>query len=477
MAYSLDMQKRYRDFYKNLTKEFQSVQFVICNSTDTSQRVRLWGANSELSLSTTDKFTNRFNDTQTIAVGSYPQGMVYNPANDLFYVVNQLSDDVSVFNSEGVVLHTITLASIPFTISYSPIAITVHTRADSPNYGEVYVLSSIRDSISVIELDFTISEELSVIKRPTGFVYNPIDDSLYVIGITEANMFVIDTPTRVVEQRSIEGIPLSIGLDSYTGNVYIYIPLSREVFIYDTAHNRVGLIDQITKHITSWAYYPLAKHIYGILADDASLLAIDTISFVASQIPLEGVGGSIAYSESEGLLYIGETTNNQVLRLNADNEFITPYPIADFETGIAIHPTSGLVAVSKATLNSVTLGRVTNQEVSIKEGYDEYRQEFQFNPAQVKHLKIISSDRLMNTLELEDISVSGKSDRRFISIGNYNSPQNFLNVAEVFEIEGTVIDGLHRWYFTIPAQTTITLLIYYTKLDWFDVLENELEKR
>ncbi len=215
--------------------------------------------------------------------------------------------------------------------------------------------------------------------------------------------------------------------------------------------------------------------IYGIVDSDASLLVIDTLNFTDREIPLDGVGGSIAYSASEELIYIGETTNFQVLRLNAENQFVDPYPIADFETGIVIHPDSGLVAFSKATEYSVTLARVIKQEVTIKENYDEYRQEFQFNPAQVKHLKIISSDRLITTLELEDISISGKSARHFINISNYNSPQNFLNVAEVFEIEGTVIDGLHRWYFILPAQSSITLLIYYSKLDWFNALERQLE--
>jgi len=477
MAHPLDTHARYRAFYKHLSKEFQSLQFVVTNSSDTSERVRLWGANSNLSISTTEQFTNRFNDTLAIEVGNYPQGMVYNPANDLFYVVNQLSDDVSVFDSQGVIIQTITLAITPFAESYSPITIIANTKQDSPNYGEVYVLSSMRDSISVITLDFTISEELSVIKRPTGIVYNPIDDALYVIGITEANMFVIDLATKDVAQRSIEGIPSSIGIDSDTGNVFIHIPVLEQVFVYDTNHTRLALIDQITKDITAWAYRPLSKHIYGIVANDASLLVINTITFIDNQIALQGVGASIAYSTSEGLIYIGETTNFQVLRLNSDNEFIDPYPITDFETGIVIHPVSGLVAFSKATQNSVTLGRVIKQGVTIKEDYQEYRQEFQFNPAQVKHLKIISSDRLISTLELEDISISGKSDRRFISIGNYNSPQNFLNVAEVFEMEGVVIDGLHRWYFTLPAQTSITLLIYYTKLDWFNVLEAQLESQ
>ena len=478
MAHPLDTQARYRAFYKHLNREFQSLQFVVTNSTNTPQRIRLWGANSDLSVSTTEQFANRFNETLAIEVGSYPQGMVYNPANNLFYVVNQLSDDVTVFDSKGMVINTVGLSPIPVIAgTYSPIAITVNTNENSPNYGEVYVLSSVRDTISVITLDFTISEELSVIKRPTGFVYNPIDDALYVIGITEGNMFVIDLATRDVEQRSIEGIPSSIGLDSDTGNVFIHIPLLQQVYIYDIAHNRVGLIDQVTRDITSWAYHPIAKNMYGIVANDASLLVIDTVNFTDTRIPLDGIGGSIAYSVSEGLIYIGETTNFQVLRLNADNEFLAPYPIADFETGIAIHPESGVVAFSKATQNNVTLGRVIKQEVTIREDYNEYRQEFQFSPAQVKHLKIISSDRLINTLELEDISISGKSSRRSLSIGNYNSPQNFLNVAEVFEIEGTVIDGLHRWYFTLPAQTTITLLIYYSKLDWFNVLENQLENQ
>ena len=470
MAHPLDTHAQYRAFYKHLSNEFQSLQFVVTNSTDTSERIRLWGANSDLSVSTTEQFVNRFNDTLAIQVGNYPQGMVYNPANDLFYVVNQLSDDVTVFDSNGVVVTTIALSPIPvISGTYSPIAITVNTHENSPNYGEVYVLSSVRDTISVITLDFTISEELSVIKRPTGFVYNPIDDALYVIGITEANMFVIDLATKSVEQRSIEGIPSSIGLDSDTGNIFIHIPLLEQAFVYDTAHVRLAIINQVTRDITSWAYHPIAKNMYGIVANDASLLLIDTANFADTRIPLDGIGGSIAYSASEGLIYVGEITNFQVLRLNTDNAFIDPYPIADFETGIAIHPESGVVAFSKATQNSVTLGRVIKQEVTIREDYEEYRQEFQFSPAQVKHLKIISSNQLINTLELEDISISGKSERRSLSIGNYNSPQNFLNVAEVFEIEGTVIDGLHRWYFTLPAQTTITLLIYYSKLEWFNV--------
>ena len=226
MAHPLDIQARYRAFYKHLSKEFQSLQFVVTNSTDTPQRIRLWGANSDLSVSTTEQFANRFNETLAIQVGNYPQGMVYNPANDLFYVVNQLSDDVTVFDGKGIVITTVSLSPIPVIAgAYSPIAITVNTKEGSSNYGEVYVLSSVRDTISVIELDFTISDELSVIKRPTGFIYNPIDDALYVIGITEANIFSIDSLTREVKQRSIEGIPSSIGLDSDTGNIFIHIPL------------------------------------------------------------------------------------------------------------------------------------------------------------------------------------------------------------------------------------------------------------
>ena len=477
MIHPLDTQAPYRAYYKHLSKAYRTLQFVVTNSTDTSQRIRLWGANSELSVSETEQFANRFNDSLAIEVGSYPQGMVYNPANDLLYVVNQLSDDVTVFDSSGTILQTIALNVFALFRVYSPITITVNTNQNSVNYGEVYVLSTVQDTISVIDLDFTISEELSVLKRPTSFVYNPIDDALYVVGITESNMFVIDITTRNVTQRSFEGIPSSIGLDSDTGNVFIHIALLEQVHVYDASHVRLAIIDQIPRAITSWAYHPIAKRIYGIVDNDASLLVIDTTTFEDSSTPLDGIGGSIAYSVSEGLIYIGETTNFQVLRLNADNAFIDPYPIADFETGIVIHPESGVVAFSKATENSVTLGRVTKQEITIKENYQEYRQEFQFNPAQVKHLKIISSDQLITTLELEDISISGKSDLRFMSIANYNSPQNFLQVAEVFEIEGTVIDGLHRWYFTLPAQTTITLLIYYTKLDWFNVLENELENR
>jgi len=455
-----------QDYYRELSEQYKRVQFVISNTTDSPQEVRLWGANSSISLSANSRFTNSFNNSTSVGVGNYPQGIVYNPATDLFYVANQLSDSVSVLDATGMLIQTIPLNQAPvFSIAFAPVALAVNTREDSPGYGEVYVVNSVRDSISVIDQDLNLVAELLTGKRSISIAYNPVDDRMYVVSLTEATLFAITTSSRSVEQRQLEGIPFSVGVNPDTGDIVVNIPEFDSVYSYDINHQRLAIFEQIGQRILTWGFHPLNGQLYGVIEDNPSLLIIDTAIISQRRIPISGAGLSIAYSVAEGLLYIGEVANGQILRLDENDDFVAPYPVADFETGIAIHPKNGIVALSQATQNTVTLVQVNRADVTIVENYNEYREEFRSFPALVKHLKVVSSDQLMPVLFLEDRSISGKIHERIISISSHQSPRNFLSVAEVFKIEDTLIDGRHQWRFTINPQTRITLLLYYQQLE------------
>ena len=455
-----------QDYYTTLHDRYKRLQFVISNTTDSPQEIRLWGANSSISLTQSSRFTNSFNNSTSVGVGNYPQGIVYNPATDLFYVANQLSDTISILDAAGTPITTIALSPVPVPSgSYSPIALAVNTRADSPGFGEVYVVNSVRDSISVIDRNLTLVAELLTGKRPIGIGYNPVDDMMYVVSLTDATLFAIATDSRLVAQRPLEGIPFSVGIDPSTGHIVVNIPELNSVYLYDIAHQRLAIFEQIGARILAWAFHPLSNQLYGVVENDASLLIINTLTIAQQRIPIDGVGLSIAYSQAEGLLYIGEVTNGQLLRLDEKDVFVTPFPVSAFETGIAIHPENGSVALSQATQNTVSLIGVNRAEVTIVENYNEFREEFRSFPALVKHLKVVSSDQLMPVLFLEDRSISGKTHERIISISSHQSPRNFLSVAEVFQMEDTLIDGRHQWRFTINPQTRITLLLYYKQLE------------
>jgi len=453
-------------YYRYLSKTYKRVQFVVSNTTDSPQEVRLWGANSSISLTASNRFNNQFNTTQRVTVGNYPQGIVYNPATDLFYVADQLSDSISVLDANGNGIETIPLALIAAPAgSYSPIRLAVNTQVNSIGYGMIYVVNSVRDSISVIDRDHMVIDELFTGKRPIDIGYNPVDDQMYVVTLTEPTLFVIDSSTRLVERRTLEGIPFSLGIDLNTGHIAVNIPELESVYLYDIDHQRRAIFDQIGLPIVDWAYHPLNGKLYGVVQQSPSLLILDTIDTSQQRIAVEGVPSSIAYSEAEGLLYIGEIKDGQILRLNQEDIFTTPFPVSDFETGIAIHPQNGTVLLSQATQNAVTVVRVQKAAVTIVENYQEYREEFRSFPALVKHLKIVSSGQLLSNLFLEDQSITGQGFSRSINISNHSNPRNFLSVAEVFDIDRTLIDGRHQWRFIISPQTRITLLLYYKQLE------------
>lgn len=177
VAQHLELQR----YYKHLAQSYKRAQFVVSNTTDSPQEVRLWGANSDVPLTENTQFNNQFNTTQTVNVGNYPQGIVYNPATDLFYVANQLSSTISVLDAWGTLIETIALSPILVVVgTFAPIALAINTRSDSSSFGLIYVINSVRDTINIIDRNHNLVGELATAKRPIDIAYNPVDDMLYV---------------------------------------------------------------------------------------------------------------------------------------------------------------------------------------------------------------------------------------------------------------------------------------------------------
>lgn len=58
---------------------------------------------------------------KTISVGNYPEFLENNPINENIYVVNQISDDVSVIsNDTNTMIKTIDIGLQPLSIEYNP---------------------------------------------------------------------------------------------------------------------------------------------------------------------------------------------------------------------------------------------------------------------------------------------------------------------------------------------------------------------
>ena len=98
-------------------------------------------------------------------------------------------------------------------------------------------------------------------------------------------------------------------------------------------------------------------------------------------------------------------------------------------------------------------------------------EDFKFSPGMLKHLKIVASgERRVNALQLLQRCIAGKEICKTLSLGNYQSPQSFQNVSEVFGVDGSMLDGQNSWCFKIGGLQTITFILYYKKMEMYNLL-------
>ena len=190
-----------RNYYRQLQKDNEVAQVTVTNHTEDIRKVTLWGANSQAQLA--DPMFLESTITKNITVEKRPQGMAYNPANDLFYVVNQLSDSVSVIDDLGILITTISLSSSNLPGSISPVAVTVNTKTDSPKFGVIAVACSVSNEVVFIENNIIIRRE-NIGKRPIDIIYNSFDDCYYVANLISGTISKISNSYSTINFLNIK---------------------------------------------------------------------------------------------------------------------------------------------------------------------------------------------------------------------------------------------------------------------------------
>ncbi len=336
----------FKKYQKYLHDEFDVMQVTVKNHTPDIRNVCLWGGNSDKPI--TDPLFIENSEKIDVLVGTHPQQVVFNPANDLLYVANQLSDSVSVVALDGTVIATIPLTENTMPGTVSPVALAVNTNSGY-FFGMVYVIGS-------------------------------VNNTMYHIGLNH----------KVVDANRTGKRPTEIRFDSNTNEL-------------------------VVKNIVS------------------------------------------------------KSTTRINAKTQAQTE--TPWDIQDQFRLVDSESTSKIAKVT-TQLNLLSIFNSSRSPtVTINDEYHEEREDFKFSPGMLKHLKIVASgERRVNALQLLQKSIAGKEICKTLSLGNYQSPQSFQNVSEVFGVDGVMLDGQNSWCFKIGGLQTITFILYYKKLEMYNLL-------
>ena len=461
---------------KDLLKESEVTQVTVTNNTNTIQKANLWGANADIenTLATENIEEQDF----TTSLGVHPQNAIYNPANNRFYVVNQLSDSVSVLNSSAALLQTITLGN-GFVGGISPVDLTVNTQPESPNFGNVYVVGSVSNTVYEINTNFEIIATYNTGKRPIAISFNTFNSAIYIANLVSHNLTKIDPLTKEITTLSNFNSPNAIGIHQASGNVYI-LNSSRQSI--DVLHPNNTVANQgiaVNTDIGKFGYHSKASQLYFSQSNSNTIIALDDENFtVRDSVEVGNAPFSMAYNSITEQLYVANRADQTYSLISTIGEVSDTITLSAFDTGLAISSTEDTVLSTAIANNAVSIKKtIRTPVISFNEEYQQYREDFQHNPAVLQHLRVINSGaEKLNALQFIKKSVTGKETCITHSFRNYDSPQNFANVSELYDVKGAIINGRNSWCFNVPANQKITLLLYHKQFDVYDLLPETSRK-
>jgi|GEM_PF-3392302 len=432
-------------------QDYEQSQFVFKNPTDKVQQIRIWGIYQEpLSMQKEAR----------IKTGNYPQSVLYNPYTELVYVVNQLSNDVFIYNIHGERLKTITLENglLPFV---SPV-----DQCLDRNTGEVYVAGSISDCIYVLDPDLNLTRRIPVDKRPVSIALDPLRKLLYTCHLCESRISQLDlesgtlirqiatakTPVQVLFRKAVNQLLVL----SYTEkSVQLFNPDGELLYTFELDGRPLkGILSADEQNC-----YVLTREENAIYSCDLEGGTIPASrEFVNSPSGLLLTkGGQIAvnFLQQSGIRFF-----NSELEETGVKE--TEAPIE----GISYHSEKEVIYYSIRLNNQmgwINLDKAGIPLVSIPEGYREATQEYRFQPLLLKHSRITYSRQMeAPVLRIGSKTPGGKTNSRLISLNNYRSPQHLNSQFELTTVENEVIDGKSFWELLIPPEGSVGIILYYS---------------
>lgn len=466
--------------YSDIYRDFLKTQVTIKNLSPAPQEVTLWGSNGSFSTITPQPGDVQFHTISSqlsLPSGVHPQGMCYNPANQCVYVANQLSGTISVFNSANQLLSEINLEP-SFPGLSSPVAIAVNTNTTSPTYGFTYVACSVENAVAVIDLTLTVTTMIPVGTRPLDIAFNPINKYLYVVNLVDDNVSIIDAELLIPIAGSpiaVGNDPIGVGVNPVGGDVYIANSLGNNLTVMNAANAILATIPLPGLYPTSVVYNSGDQTMYAICTNSDT---VHQLNVVTHQVISTVTTGSKPYhsffNSNNNYLYVQNRQDNTFTIIRPFDTPINGLSFGEQNIGGIYNPANQLIYISDTTNNTINvIGYLSAASYIVPDpGYAEMNEAFKLNPAILQHVKFVVTgpERIYN-FRRNRFTAYGSTKSKALSFELYASPQSAMNVAEVFELAGTIIDRKMNWRFMLPGLHTVSILFWYRQFELQEFLQ------
>lgn len=441
------------DIVQVLDKKFKKAQISVYNPTGQEQEVRLWSDQSE-SLSPSNPVN------LTLPEASDIQKIAWNPANKSLYVLSQLGNKLFVINDEAQLEAEILLPPHSYPGTNSPVDLAIQTDEQSADFGKVYVIGSVANTLSVIDPQHQLLTSFATGTRPISIRFNPDQDTLFILNLVDQNIAVFPIGASVPSLHHPTPLPNPIALEvcPHNGDLYVLNLQSSIVSILSSDGQVLENLDTGLVDPQSVSYNPLTNE----------MLVVDilgkTARIACSTLQLEVLNSNVRsyhYNEAKQQLY-ALSQDEKLLQLDLNYNVIESQSTqAD---RITFNNDGDFIEWVNQEQQLHWSGTQT-RSLQFDEDYWERVQDIRYNPIRIRHVRLhLSKDSSVNTLRLIRQTPTGEKESRVLSLSDYRSPQHALNAYDLTGMNGSLIDGRTSWKLSLAPGQRITALIYYQQL-------------
>lgn len=453
----------FRPSYQHLIgRNYEKVQVHIYNPTNQEQRITLWGANRQAKSKGTTSLRLE-GDLQV-------QAMEWNPANQSLYLISQLSNTLTIINSERKFETQLLLEPSNYPGTNSPVDLAINTNSDSVHYGYVYVIGSVANTVSIFNREHQLIDTLETGIRPVSIAYHQSNRNFYILNLSDHTVSILNGDSHLLSASitTPEKNPITLSICEKYGDLYIGYLQSSKLSVFGENHTLKEYFEPPMDTAKKLIYDPLKSEIWAI--DTQGQVTLINCENHESQ-KLEGMAiQSVHFSDSvistlwkDGSIRIFDRSLNFLKNLNTKGNLLVN--------------TKEEWIIFNVDTQSLQWAGIKTQRVEFDEDYAEHQEDFKYSPALVKHLKLSTNKGYeISTLQLEHKTATGKTQSTFISLNDYRSPQHFQNIYEVYGLEGSIIDGQTGWVLKLSSGQRITAIIHYRQLDIYKLLPEQSRK-
>ena len=439
-------------------KEIGIVQVAVSNSSDKYRKVSLWGSAEDL-LSPPELLD--IEEQGLIGGGeavteSYPQGVGINPVNGNVYVVNQFSDSLSVYDSDGGLINIVKLGGL-FPGTVSPVALDFN-----PLNGEAWVVGSVSNNIYVIDKFLALIHIIPGGRRPLAIKYHSGNGSFYVLSAVDGKLTQISTGTYAETFSQVGSLGRGdLFIESMSGKICVLSAQDSVLKIYDAENNLLGSVGLLGIYPIKISAAEEEGKVFVLTA--TQLFKVDVIAMnILSGIALSLIASGMEYNFYNHYLYVLSHVDGKIYIYDNSLLLLGSLSLQKPNIGIAINGANGRFYFSDTGGFRLYIAgyKTESSYIRINDEYRELKNIFSQCPGLVQHVKIcFSTSEKFSNLFISKHTIAGLKDADAFSMNQYYAPQNFSNVAEVYGLRGELITSKVNWEFFIAPFQTVTFLI------------------